>query len=148
MHSGESWIHVMFTGTKSSLTCCHFTVPAPLADTWKTSAHNLSKCPSRLLEVCHGESSYRYAFLISGAHEQLNLFPIAAGHWHCPRCHHMSPPNSAPREPHWPRAPLFKDCERWCDDLCLCSRLFQFCALILAASTLPLAPIVKIENKI
>lgn len=40
-HSGESWMHVIFTGTKSSDTCCHFTVPAPLALTWNTSAHNL-----------------------------------------------------------------------------------------------------------
>lgn len=40
-HSGESCMQVIFTGTKSSETCCHFTVPAPLADTWNTSAHNL-----------------------------------------------------------------------------------------------------------
>lgn len=41
IHSGESWMHVIFTGTKSSETCCHFTVPAPLALTWNTSAHSL-----------------------------------------------------------------------------------------------------------
>lgn len=34
-------MHVIFTGTKSSETCCHFTVPAPLALTWNTSAHSL-----------------------------------------------------------------------------------------------------------
>lgn len=44
-HSGESWMQVMLTGTKSSETCCHLTVPAPLALTWNTSAHSLK--PSR-----------------------------------------------------------------------------------------------------
>lgn len=41
-HSGESWMQVMLTGTRSSETCCHFTWPAPLAATWNTSAHNLN----------------------------------------------------------------------------------------------------------
>lgn len=41
-HSGESWMQVILTGTRSSETCCHFTWPAPLAATWKTSAHNLN----------------------------------------------------------------------------------------------------------
>lgn len=40
-HSGESWMQVMFTGTRSSDTCCHLTVPAPLEFTWNTSAHSL-----------------------------------------------------------------------------------------------------------
>lgn len=43
MHSGESWMQVMLTGTRSSDTCCHLTVPVPLADTWNTSAHNLRR---------------------------------------------------------------------------------------------------------
>ena len=38
--SGESWIQVMFTGTKSSLTCVHFTVPELDVVTWKTSAQS------------------------------------------------------------------------------------------------------------
>ena len=38
--SGESWIQVMFTGTKSSLTCVHLTVPELDVVTWKTSAQS------------------------------------------------------------------------------------------------------------
>ena len=38
--SGESWIQVMFTGTKSSLTWVHFTVPELDVVTWKTSAQS------------------------------------------------------------------------------------------------------------
>lgn len=37
----------------------------------------LRRWPSRRRDVCHGESSYRYPLRINGAHEQLNLFPIA-----------------------------------------------------------------------
>ena len=38
--SGESWMQVIFTGTKSSLTCVHFTVPELDVVTWNTSAQS------------------------------------------------------------------------------------------------------------
>lgn len=58
---------------------------------------------------------------MSGAHEQLSLLPIvAAGHWHCPLCHHISEPDSGPLDPHCPLTPLFNDWDLWCTDLCLC----------------------------
>jgi len=74
---GSSPTQAMLTGTRSSLTCCHFTVPDPEVVTWNTSAHNLSKCPLRLVRVLAAQgSSNLYPLILSGPQEQLSLLPI------------------------------------------------------------------------
>merc|ERR1719499_1025173 len=74
---GSSATQAMLTGTRSSLTCCHLTVPDPLVVTWKTSAHSLKRCPSLLvLGLAAQGSSKRYPLIFRGPQEQLNLLPI------------------------------------------------------------------------
>lgn len=77
-----TWTHVMLTGTRSSETCCHLTVPPPADETWKTSAQRRRRCPS-LFEnereeepALQGVSSYRQGFRLSGPQLQLSLFPM------------------------------------------------------------------------
>lgn len=58
-HSGVSWMQVMFTGTRSSDTCCHLTCPDPPAETWKTSAHNL-QTKSHLLIFTYTQLHFQF----------------------------------------------------------------------------------------